>query len=383
MKLFLSTLLAGSLFATIALAQAPHYSLTDLGVVGSSPGQPFTIATNGLIAGASGVSGDRTHATLWYQGRSLDIATPGFGQQNSVAFSVNQRGQAVGEAERPTAPNPTGEDFCGFKAMGLTTNGAACVPFVWEYGIMTPLPLLGGSNGVANLINNQGVVAGFAETGAQDAGCPAPQVLQFKPVIWDREGIHQLPTAAGDLDGVALSINDAGQVVGASGNCSTFNFGSLLNLHPLHALLWDTGTVIDLGNLGGTGKLMGNLALNINNKGQVVGQSDLPGDQAFHGFFWTAESGMKDLGTLKGDTFSVASNLNKDGEVVGVSADENFNPRAFVWQNGVMSDLNSLIPAGSPLTLLVACGINSRGEIIGLAVDQSGNAHGYLLTPGK
>ena len=373
--------IAAAPLVTAAWAQPSRYTLTDLGIVGASPSQPFVLANNGLIAGAAAASGGRTHATLWYQGMAADIGTPGFGALNSVAFSVNQRGQAVGEAESATADNPTNEDFCGFKAMGLPANGAACVPFLWEYGIMIPLPLLGGSNGVANFINNHGVVAGLAETAVADPGCPNPQVLQFRPVIWDREGVHELPIASGDADGVAYSVNDSGQVVGGSGACSTFNFGTLANLRPAHALLWDTGTMTDLGNLGGTGHFMGNLALNINNKGQVVGQSDLPGDQAFHGFLWSAESGMKDIGTLPGDNLSVASNLNNEGVVVGGSLDADFNPRAFVWQNGVMSDLNSLIPAGSLLDLLVACGINQRGEITGLAADKSGNAHGYLLTP--
>jgi hypothetical protein len=59
-----------------------------------------------------------------------------------------------------------------------------------------------------------------------------------------------------------------------------------------------------------------------------------------------------------------------------------FNIRAFVWQNGVMSDLNSLVPADSPLFLLLPLSINSSGEIVGNAVDQrTGEIHGFLATP--
>jgi len=383
MKSILTLTAAGSLFAALAMAQPQHYTLTDLGPVGGAPGQAFSVASNGLAAGAAAVSNGMMHATLWYQGMKADIGTPGFGAQNSVAFSVNQRGQAVGESESLSALNPTDEDFCGFKAQGLLSKGVGCVPFLWEYGVMTPLPTLGGSSGAANLINNRGVVAGVAETSVRDPGCPAPQVLQFKPVIWDREGVHELPTASGDPDGVAFSINDNGQVAGASGDCSTFSPQTLVNLQPLHALLWDTGTVTDLGNLGGTGHGMGIVALNLNNQGEVVGESDLPGDQAFHGFLWSRDTGMKDLGTLPGDAVSAALNINNRGEVIGVSLDANFNPRAFVWQNGTMTDLNTLVPADSPLALLLACGINNRGEIVGFAVDKStGESHAFLASPG-
>ena len=46
-----------------------------------------------------------------------------------------------------------------------------------------------------------------------------------------------------------------------------------------------------------------------------------------------------------------------------------------------MTDLNALIPAGSPLFLMEACSINSRGEIVGLAQTTTGELHGYLLIP--
>lgn len=54
-----------------------------------------------------------------------------------------------------------------------------------------------------------------------------------------------------------------------------------------------------------------------------------------------------------------------------MSCDQNGNCRAFLWQNGVMIDLNSLTPPDSSLYLLIACDINSRGEIVGFASDQS------------
>ncbi len=150
-----------------------------------------------------------------------------------------------------------------------------------------------------------------------------------------------------------------------------------------HALLWQNGTVTDLGNLGGTGANAGNHACAINNHGQVVGHSELPHDTTFHGFLWTVETGMRDLGTLPRDFASAANGINDGGDVVGASFDANFNPRAVLWKYGVPFDLNKRIAANpSGLYLLVAQSINFSGEIVGLAFQQStGEVHGFLATP--
>jgi probable HAF family extracellular repeat protein len=50
---------------------------------------------------------------------------------------------------------------------------------------------------------------------------------------------------------------------------------------------------------------------------------------------------MTDLDTLPGDVFSVAFSINNKSQVVGESCDANFNCRAFLWQNGLMVDLNT------------------------------------------
>jgi len=161
---------------------------------------------------------------------------------------------------------------------------------------MKALPTLGGKNGAANLINRWGIVAGVAENTTADPACPAPQVYQFKPVVWENDNTIELPTENGDPEGIAFAINDYGQVVGGSGVCSTFNPNTFDSLQSVHALLWQNGKAVDLGNLGGsTGQAGGNLALAINNRGQAVGSSDLPGDTTFHAFLWTEAKGMQDL----------------------------------------------------------------------------------------
>ena len=90
---------------------------------------------------------------------------------------------------------------------------------------------------------------------------------------------------------------------------------------------------------------------------------------------------MKDLGTVSGDVASVSISINDAGLIVGASLDANFNPRAFLWEDGVMTDLNTLVAGNSPLYLMTGCSINSRGEITGLGLTSTGEIHTYLATP--
>src|SRR5262249_7362601 len=56
---------------------------------------------------------------------------------------------------------------------------------------------------------------------------------------------------------------------------------------------------------------------------------------------------------------------------------------AFVWKNGVMTDLNKLIPSRPAWTLLQASDINNAGQIVGRGVVGTGSnpVHAYLLKP--
>jgi len=91
---------------------------------------------------------------------------------------------------------------------------------------------------------------------------------------------------------------------------------------------------------------------------------------------------LTDLGTLPRDVFSSASAINDRGQIAAQSCDLNFNCRATIWQDGVMTDLNNLIPSGSGLYLLFSNSINSRGQIVGAELDQTtGAVVPFLATP--
>jgi probable HAF family extracellular repeat protein len=220
---------------------------------------------------------------------------------------------------------------------------------------MTPVPTLGGSNGGAFGINNRGQVVGNAENTTPDPTCVPPQVFHFKPVIWEKGEIQELPTIAGDPDGVVNAINDTGQAVGQTGNCTS----------PFHGVLWQNGTVTDLGNLGGL--LLA--PLDVNNRGQVVA-------------FLLQNGVATNLGTLPPDVFSLALGINDKGQIVGDSCDVSFSCRAFLWQEGTMTELNSLVHNPNAPFLENANSINSRGQIAGkTTVQGTPIADAFLAIP--
>jgi probable HAF family extracellular repeat protein len=371
-RLGVLTCVAVTLFAALALtaqlaAQEPqqkadkpqHYTVHDLGTLGGTVSWAYAINNKGSVTGFANLPGDTAfHAFLWRKGVMTDLGTLG-GPNSTDLFYFNERDEVVGASDTST-PDLFGEDFCGFGTY------LACAPFLWRNGVMSQLPTLGGNNGQATSINNRGLVVGGVENSTPD-DCGL-RLFQRKPVIWKNGQIEELPTLSGDTLGAANAINDHGQAVGRSQSCTLW-----------HAVLWKNGTVTDLGSLGGTISQ----ANGINNQDQVFGYSQLSGDLTGHAFLWQKNTGMMDLGTLPGDLgYSEAWGIDNKGRVVGTSCDVNFNCRAFLWQNGVLTDLNTLIPAGSPWFLVEADGINSAGTIVGLAFNMTtGENHAFLATP--
>jgi probable HAF family extracellular repeat protein len=176
----------------------------------------------------------------------------------------------------------------------------------------------------------------------------------------------------GGTCGFPNDLNSRGQVVGTS---------YLAGNATYHPFAWDRGTLTDLGTLGGDN----GEALWVNYGGEVIGWADLPGaavNLLHHGFLWR-NGVMTDLGTLGSTSF--AEGINSKGQIVGrsrIGSPTSALAHAFLWEHGgPMIDLNTLIPANSPLLLLDAAYINDRGEISGHGLTPSGDNHAFLLIP--
>jgi probable HAF family extracellular repeat protein len=377
----ISAILVATLAYPIRSAAQDKYRIATFGTLGGTASAANSINNRGWAMGAANLPGNTTeHAIVWIHGKLIDLGTLG-GPNSSVAWSSvkNDSGMIAGVSDTSIV-DPLGETWSCAEAFFPSASGHTCQGFAWQDGVMRALPTLGGSNGVAAGDNRLGQIAGWAETPTHDPTCISPQVLQFEAVVYGpkQNQIQELPPFPGDPDSAATAINDLGQVVGISGICANAVGGA----SAAHAVLWENGTPSDIGSLGG---VAWNTPTAINNHGVIVGFSDLPGDSAaspnYHAFIWTRNTGITDMGTLPGDAFSIAWGINEQGQVVGQSIAASGSSRAFLWQNGVMTDLNTLVAQG-PLSLVYANDINDAGEIVGGAYNSTtGDSPAFLAVP--
>jgi len=161
---------------------------------------------------------------------------------------------------------------------------------------------------------------------------------------------------------------------------------------PAAAATTTTYTITNLGSLGSGGTQ----PAAINASGQVTGFSDTSTSVAErcpyprgtchfhpqHAFLWSNGT-MTDLGSLVGaDGGSSGSAINSSGEVAGVSSTATKGVgNAVVWTGTKMVDLGALAPlsSGSSST---AGGINDSGQVAGYWEDSTGADHPFLYSNG-
>jgi probable HAF family extracellular repeat protein len=356
------------------------YKITDLGFIKSSDNFNMVMGLNnqGWAENMDGVlnppitSTSTTiasgRAVISIYGLNIDLGTLGGKNSWTNYGGINDRGEAVGLAET-SVPDPDGEDFCAFGTK-LT-----CRPFYWRDGHIMALPTLGGNNGQASAINNRGQIVGISETTVSDSGCPPSKPGKIiSPVFWEKGEARPLPTLVGDPDGFVQGINDQGQAVGSSGNCANI---------ATHAVLWENDTAFQLPDF----KIAGGDAYAINDHGQIVGYVSSPDGTTIFPTVWQngARGAPTSLGILPGDGAAFATGINNRGQVVGSTFNSTGWSHGFIWQDNVLTDLNTLNPAESKLFIIAASNINERGQISGMAMVMSGpdegKIHAILLTP--
>ena len=292
----------------------------------------------------------------------LDLGPISYGGAFFPRLAINNEGQIAGVFQ--------------------TKFGGPLQPFNWKNGVTTDVPSLpGATDMMVTGINDAGVVVGASSAGAG-----------YVAVQWQNGAIMQLPIEVGNANSMAFGINDSGQIVGGAGNGS---FGSL------HPVIWQNDGVSDISTVVGT------MALGINNTGQVVGGFlNFAGPNAKNlGFLWengiltdlgtqqsmVSATAINDLGQIVGYSKAVvpgqihpvllqngsltdlgtpgyATAINNRGQVIGVFDDNGAGP--FLWQNGQLTFINSLLPADSPWVIGAVWGINDHNQIVGAAQNQ-------------
>jgi probable HAF family extracellular repeat protein len=323
---------------------AARIRIVDLGTLGGASSEATALSNSGHVVGWSTDAAGAVRAFLYRNGAMANLGTLPGGSA-SYATGINEHGQVVGHG----GINEHGPHFSEF------TQG-----FIWDGGNLQPLGALHcpcsfnqrHGTSAAHAINAHGQVVG-------DSGTVRGESVRHA-FVWQNGAMEDIGGGAGSRSiSHAFGINGSGQVAG------TFEG---------RAALFQDGTHRDLGTLPGH---TGSTARAINAAGVVVGESAVEPASDFRAFLW--DGAMRDLGTLPGDTVSQARGVNGAGFVVGWSGTPGGSSRAFLWQRGVMHDLNRFLPAGSGWVLTSAAGINDRGEIAGVGL-RNGQSRAFLLT---
>ncbi len=416
-----ATLLTAPL-SLLAQQRVTRYTLYDVGTLGGNFGgffetdltggefTPSPLNSRGQLAGVALDASNFAGSYLWSQGTLTQLPSllhaNNFGG-GSNATGINDAGLVVG--------------ISNFGVLSPFNHQPYVVAVTWTNGSVKHLPDLGGHGSFANSVNNNGLVAGFAYNSTPDRYSYFG--TQLHAATWQNGTLQDLGTLGG-TDSEAWASNSNGEVIGIS----------FLNTPPLppfyqpqdNAFLWSNGTMHDLGTLGGSfstptainssgqvtvlsfdannqylrsfvwsagnkttlNSVAGNnvQALTLNDAGSIAGANSDAGDVNYLAALWQPSGSGRLLGTVAGDSGSLALGINSHGVVVGGSGTipttaASSYAHAFVWQGGAIQDLNTLVPAGSSLTLNVAYAINESGVIAGLGTTSTGDTHAFVLLP--
>jgi len=329
-----------------------------IGMADTNTPDPFYPNFNPLILPGGASDPYIFHAFQWKDGRLVDLGSlPGGYSAFPSGISKNGliAGQAINGALDPI--------------LGCPEENAV----FWQDGQITNLGTLGGYESGAGMVNSHGQVTGFSGNAIPDPYSLASLGTQTRAFVWDKtNGMQDIGTLGGP-DAFSPFINERGEIAG-------FSYTSNMAVDPF---LWEppterhpNGKMIDLGSLGGTFGAEGD-GIALNDRGQVVGFSNLAGDVYFHPFLWTKPGPMRDLGTFGGPT-GTANAINEAGEVVGYAdlpASATASTDAFLWQKGKMRDLGVL--AGGCVSS--ASGINAKTQVVGASFPCDGGLpHAFL-----
>jgi probable HAF family extracellular repeat protein len=343
-------LVAAVLLAVPVASLAQRYTVTNLGTLGGTSTTGTGINEKGQVTGYSyftveGGSFSYSHAFLYTDGSMQDLGT--LGGLQSTGMAINAAGQVTGQSS-------------------ISGNNMWSHAFVYGNGTMRDLgTLIPGAPGSASSgglgINASGQVVGESS-----------YIDDLQGFIYS-EGTMQ---ALGTLDGAGNCDNNesSGTAINASGQ-ATGQAASTVCVY--HAFLYDAGTMLDLGALGGDESQSYGEA--INDSGQVTGYSFTSSEGPEYHAFLYSNGTMQDLGTLGGN-YSEGLAINASGTIVGMSYTARHAKHAFIYSDGHMIDLNTLISStdAALYTLEYAQGINDKGQI----VVNAGNV-ALLLTPIK
>jgi probable HAF family extracellular repeat protein len=314
-------------------AAAVRFSVTEIPVMATywkgESSTAYAISSNGIVAGeAAAVATDSflaNHGFRYQDGAMTDLGIFPQVAPYSRALGVNASGSAVGEV----------------------WNAGGSHAFTHQNGQLIDLGTFGGAFTRAADINDSGVIVGYSDV----AGASR---MAFRYANGQMTPLGTLP---GGVSSSALAINASGQIAGWSyvnGNGHAFILDSL-GMREL-APSWASSNVEDINDAG--------IAVGI-----VAAATGPTRSAIFDG------SSVMLLSSIL--TYPRA--INNHFQIVGDAGDFSTSS-AYFWENGVVTDLDTLLPPGSGWDLIRAHDINDAGQIVGMGRHE-GKTRGFVLTP--
>lgn len=317
--------------AGITAGASAQYSVIDLGTLGGPTAAGFAVNDFGRVAGMSTRMDANVRGFLWDD--TLTEVAPLAGDQQSAAFGLSDGDLVVGMS---------------YDLGELNVHG-----FTWQAGNAAPL-----GNFAPRGVSDSGVIVGYVTVNDPSYGWVDHAARYVGGTLYD------MGTLGGSFSHAYDSTSD-GRIVGASAVAADA---------AQFAFLWQAGVFHSLGTLGG----LNSQAYAINEAGDVVGWAQTAAGVS-HAFLFTTDAAgnvvtRTNLGEL-GGSYSYAYGVNAQQQVVGTS-----DGRAFLWESGVMQDLNALVSPAAGWTLEAAWDINDAGWIVGVG-QHEGFPHAFLLAP--
>jgi uncharacterized protein (TIGR03437 family) len=304
-------------------------AMMDLGLTAQSTPVPMAVNDSGVVTGAYlSVAGPTFTATPFVIQQDGSVTLPQGQMQDVLPFALNNAGQLAGTLLQ-ASPG----------AVNLFVNNSAVL-----YSVSSGATTILDTGAAALGINSSGTVAGalFSADGTEAA-----------PLLW-QDGKRLYPEDPGGFfqQYAATSVNDVGGAAGLAFNINlTRPMDSLADAYAM--VFNNTGLYAYGAEIGGVAADGGGIATSINNSDWIVGFSttDLPDfTLQLHAILYAPES-----------TYG-----------------------AFLYADGKVYDLNTLLTNATGWHLAYATAINNAGQIAGTGIFQGPNGveqHAFLLTP--
>jgi len=241
-----------------------------------------------------------------------------------------------------------------------------------SYNLVDLGVLQGGDFSYAYDISNTGLIVGRSRgrypTGPDTDARGTTHSARF---TYDGSYVQDLGSLGGSRGGQAEAVNDSGMAAGFSHTGEDANGQRIYKAYVNHYL---TGYTQELGTLG---EGRDSRAYGINNNGKVVGWSNTLADGSDHKAFVydTATNSMEALqGPILGGARSFAFDINDSDQVVGTATTVNGSANAFIYNDGVTTNLGSLDNSGYS----EARGINESGQVTGFSLDSDKNYTAFI-----